>query len=773
MSLLKKASISDIIGEEASREGYETGWRLVEHYKEFELFLSADDLAEEEMRVRTEKLKAQLDRHNARIRAIHCPPSRFLTSCDDKGGVSTNYLSLREALNDGESFSMLTKLLIFAEAFGTDKEPVIVILHAGSIKGCGSSIPEEYSENETLPKEYEEKVEKLYSLLEDKKINIAVENVTPYYDSHMGENCAGQNSGWGSSFLSDEISLLVGLNKKFQEKPKGFAPFGLCIDFCHLMSDEKYYREKGMPSEFENADTFDKYVERFMSLAKEKFEDKIFLFHLSNLEDATRHGGLFNLDNDCDRGKLNTIKTILRKYPEVPVTLEMKNGDDAGRASAYFDQMMCDLSMMHRDGDKFSEMLNYDDSDTNRNLRKFFDDLFWLYATPASNTETLTRLAYDVKSYVIAHTPADVVRRATEEDTKAREESVLFGFTRDADDRELALLRLQAYIYYTRFCSLGKYLADVYEKANFLSDNKEDFADSMHYFMFCDAKLRQCVYTGVGYAFNVDVLPKRQRLYRFNDGIEDKDVKPFQYQPDKEKEASGEIARRIVNQVNGTPLSLYSLGKNFYPCLCKYCETSSEWSLRIYDDLPINYVRINDKTVSLPKFLYEEMMRCASGDGKPVSVHFRLDVSASRKGRDGIDSFLKGLIKGAEPGLGKETAGNMIDGEVVCTELPQVDDILLSEAEILLLVFCCRNRKEHENVLTAFEFEGDAPEGSVDLSKINKILASLDREQITDGGELKCTRYRRPEPSWNQVAKDYNAPKLTWKKGEGNGRSEQ
>lgn len=77
MLFLKKASINDINGIRNDNCFISPETNILEHYKEFELFLTKDSL--NTYCNKTEELKKRLEMYNASIKAVHCPESLFIT----------------------------------------------------------------------------------------------------------------------------------------------------------------------------------------------------------------------------------------------------------------------------------------------------------------------------------------------------------------------------------------------------------------------------------------------------------------------------------------------------------------------------------------------------------------------------------------------------------------------------------------------------------------------------------------------------------------------
>ena len=704
VSLLKKASIEDILNEQRDIDGYGSGFRYVDHYKEYELYLTKQSL--DNYMDRTEEIKTILKNHNCVVRTVHCPESCFKTAIDRES--STNYLSLCEAVYDEESFSMLCETLEFAVKIQMTDIPIIVILHAGSIKGCEkkekAKIKAEIEDDEADIKDFIQKLNSEVKNLKEGKVRIAIENVTPFYPGLNSHVKPAQNAGWGEEYINAMAALrtfnriwseLKGDDQIDDDQDEKQNLFGLCIDFCHLMADHKYYSDNDIRFFNTKIIDFRCYVTLFFKkLDENRIDYEILLFHFSNLGDNGEHGEHFQEGNTIDHERLNVIREEWQKRPGIPATLEMKGGEYQKVSSDYFDKTMLDLSRMHDGDDEFGKILNTDHEKKKENsLFTFFNNMFKLYALPTSNYVELMGCLFSIKKYVFDHTPKSFEPK-----------DVLFGFSYNEDDMDMASIRVQAYVFYTRFCNLGKYLADVYRKAGefrgymvrnkyidddkgkIIYDYKLDFIDSMHYFMFCDTKYKLCAYSGVGYSFNVDFLPKKVRLYRFNDGIKKLDDR-------RDDRNFGTIIKTIRDHINGTTIDngkgyLYSLGKNFYTCLCKYCDcTKYKRQLRIHHDYPINYIRVGKKGMTIPKYLYDYELQKSSENAYSEGINYNLDVSSFKTGRDGegtdtLDGFIRSIVDD-DTGIEKTKCGSIDDGEVVCTELLEVSNDSKSSKEDL------------------------------------------------------------------------------------------
>ena len=701
MQILKKASIDNLLNNGSSDYLFSNGTSLLEHYKEFELFLTKDFFYESTYDKKVENLKDLLNIYRASVKAIHCPDSIFRTSSNSCKELSTNYLSLDEAIYDIESRELLKKTIEFAEQLNNLDSPIIVILHAGSIEGCDEN---------TLLEKSEEKINDFLEFITEikleKNIHIAIENVTPYYDVKHNSVEIGKNSGWGEKYFED-IRIIEKINESIKKagNENSHISFGLCIDFCHLIVD---YNLK----EKENYCSCIRYIESFMGKI-ENSKQKMYLFHISNMSKNGNHGALFSYTDDNEL--LHFIKTKCLEYPNAPVTFEMADGMDIDKACENFDNMVCLFSCMHNSG-TFGEFLRSNNK-ASKELKQFFDNLFELYSIPLKNIEKIKENAWKVKMYILNNSNTDVNGK-----------SPIFNFSRDMDSIDTALLRLKAYIFYTRFCNLGIYISKIYKDADFLTDNEEDFALSMLYFMFDDNEIRQCSYTGVGFAMNIDFLPKRALLFRFNDDIPDSNVSQFAYNEEQgENRWFNQLIENVRKQINGCKL-MYSCGKNFYPCLYKYynMNSSKNWHLRVYDNLPINYFKMYNKLYSVPAFLHLNMYN------KGISeIDFSLDLSAFRYGRNSLSNFFTSITTDNKDII-MEKVGSIEDGEVVTNYLPSdCKEYKLSLKTALVLINLCQTRhkgsikaaevtvKENENKRLKILIDES---NNADINQINGLL---------------------------------------------------
>ncbi len=789
MRLLKKASYRDIIDEHNS--GRMNKSAVLAHYKEFELYLSQKDLenllAEDENGKNGEcqKLIKSLRESKAVITAIHCPESRFVTINDKK--ASTNYVSFCEILNDKESKDCFFRCIELAdkinrEQYEDKKHAMIVVIHDGCRIGCQGKEEgkceraEQNQIEEEQIKIFVEEVKKKAAQIKT-QIIVAIENITPFYREYgKDEGPFGKNCGWkyDNQIIRKKIDgrkLLDYLNenKKEQEQNSKKITFGICVDFCHIIAAYKLTANEKMCKEstgfclcsedgdINNEKLLCDQIEAYFSKLGEDIKD-IKLFHVSNLGRNGEHGEVFSFSEEDSLA--GVIRNCCEKYgKKAPITLEMKGGMDRETANRNFNQAMYAFSKKHSYG-RLKDLL---DGTGNRDLKKFFDDLFYIYSSPVDYTYEISKKIIEVKEFVYRNSHQKL------------EWKTIFGFHEDEQERSTALLRLQAYIYYARFTNLAHYLAEnYYQKKNYIflseEDAKEDFGLAMKYFMFNDI-WNQCVYTGVAYQFLINFLPRKENFYRFYDGI---------YQlTELEESVNGadhvEIFKQIVekmrvhvdgdwDKIDNGKRYFYSGGKNFGNCLFKYGKEHREkgendnenqnkicW-VRIYKNLPINYVKIKrnkkERIYSIQAFLQKEKEETEQLKG------ISLDLSLFFNGRDKGDkkdiedtSCLNGFVKlltdkyedkdeSKGKGLVLEKAGCIMDGEILFTELPesgeevQEYDLMEERAFVLRKMYrdWVKNGRNKEHMKYQLK-EGDPGELTDVIEKITKIKAVIENEE--------------------------------------------
>lgn len=768
MHFLKKASIKDLLQQSGRENPFRTKTDVMSHYKEFELYLSHGTLEEqwgkkycqgeafsETIEGITQTLQASLRKNNAVISAIHVPESFFKASGDpaSQREFSSNYLSLCETIWDDASFNVLKFCIKLADEINfcqysdkkEKKDPVILILHSGCVKGCCPG-EESCRLTESGPEEtsrlIEEFVKKLNAIELKTEVKIAVENITPYYDESAGltGEKAGENCGWKCGeeqrcmcrFLK-QINDKIASGEKAEEssgsKKKRNISFGLCVDVCHIFAS---YLLKNADSD----STSDKNkalcgaMDRYFEALRETGD--IYLLHVSQYGEKGEHGTLFQYEKDAELTE--KIRQLHRQYaPRAAITLEMTDGDDPEKACRYFDDMVYLFSAMHTMGE-FAELLK---EPGNEELKGFFDDLFWIYASDGKDSFELSQRAWRMKAYIVKHS-----RHEPEEDNPNPDTP--FGFILDEQKERTALLRLKAYIYYTRFCNLGSFLAENYYSSFPFSEEHrtDDFRLAMNYFMFND-EMRQCVYTGVAYKFNIDFLPRTESFYRFNDGIKDEAVTAPNM--NAHTDVFTQTAGMILHQINGSG-QLYSVGKNFGQCLFKYYDPDrTDWTLRIYRDVPVNYIECKEgeckrRKYSIPAFLQVQKDLNLTGD-----IGFAIDISLFREGRNGLNGFFNQIAK---QGIAAEKVASISDGEIVLTRLPVcTNEYTISLAESMLLKKAYfdarsyfREKKKDSSKKAAFQvlFSIDrnhaenAPLPARELSLIGEMEQIADSNQVAE-----------------------------------------
>lgn len=729
MQFLKKASYRDILGrgKESQFHYYED---ITAKYKEFELFLTVKDLEEllDNSNNSLKDLNQILKKNGAVIKAIHCPESKMRTCNEGETEISSNYLSLCEVLKDEESNEIFKKVLELADRICNEqsannnteddeeydinetninnKKQIIVILHEGCEKGCnGSNVAEEIDCNISV----ENIIEKIDNLVNDMKIKsfiqIALENVTPFYSIEESETEKGRNCGWKSDNQKSKKNFFETINKELKAKN---IQFGSCIDFCHIMVSSKIMDGKKSKSEaleeyFENID----------------YSEYIYLFHVSNYGEDLSHGKLFSFEKEEDKNAMETIRILCNQHaPKVPITFEMADGTDMEKASLNYEHIMFYFSNKHMFG-KFGELLN-----ANEELKDFFDELFVIYSYDKKSVFEITNALWCVKQIILKNTV-----------TQDKEER-LFGVDFDKTEVDLSLVRLKAYVYYTRFCNLGNYLAENYysgDKCIWNSDENivEDFDLAMKYFIFND-KIHQCVYTGIQYKFLIDFLPKKVSFVRFNDGI----VSTREMKIKTENKFS-EIVEKIPGHISGTSIrygeaDFYSVGKNFVQCLFKYFDSKhTDWSIRIYENTPINYVDYKGKIYSIQAFTQLALL---GKDFVNEKIDISLDISRFASGRDGkATDTLEGFIKYFEKNLSftKEKVASISDEEVLFTKLPSsgVDNSYsLTAIEGVILKKMCLGiiGKKEKEIPNKLEFQiKDTDRETEELKELKNVVGEI------------------------------------------------
>lgn len=750
MQFLKKVSYIDILGKDNVNQFhyYED---ITAKYKEFELFLTEEHLEEllpPDESPSFKKMVQILKNNGAVIKAIHCPESTKRTCNEKDGELSGNYLSLCEVINDEDSGEMLKKVLVLANKIceeqsqnnNAENEPeddeedstyrigkenedqVIVILHEGCEKGCSIS-------NSIEKDDCNFSDEKVVSLLKNMNeeinysIKIVLENITPFYSNKI-EIERGRNCGWKSENQKSTKDFFCNINDRLK-KEKINIQFGSCIDLCHIMVSSKIMNEKKTKSE-----ALISYFEKI------DYSEYIYLFHISNYgEEDWSHGKLFSFENEEDKNAMETIRILCSKYaPKAPITFEMADGRDMEKAALNYEHIMLYFSNKHMFG-KFGELLN---ADSNKELKSFFDNLYVIYSYDKKSVFEITNSLWHVKQIILKNT------------FEQNKEERLFGVDFDKNKVELSLVRLKAYVYYTRFCNLGNYLAENYysgDKCIWDSNENiaEDFGLAMKYFIFND-QIHQCVYTGIQYKFLIDFLPKKETFVRFNDGIVS--VREMKC---KQENLFSNIVGKIPGHINGDSIKdieiikegksikgkeadFYSVGKNFGQCLFKYFDSAYEnWSLKIYENTPVNYVEYKGRIYSIQAFT---QLALINKDFISDKYNISLDISRFASGRDGKSTdTLRGFIKlfnknsglSKKPDLSLENAGSIADEEILFTALPQTDnEYTLSDLEGIILKVMCLSMigKKEDELPNKIVFNNK--ENEKDTDELNGLRDKID-----------------------------------------------
>ncbi len=723
MRFLKKMSIEDILNVKSKQ---------LEHYKEIELFTNSDDFIDEEINTKVEKIINRLCKYKARITAIHSPESRFKIICDDEKTKSSNYLSLCEVLFDKESSELFKKVIDFAAKIQSEQinkngiprreeynsengeeRKITLILHVGCQIGCNGidkwidCRPDTNDCGKIISDLEKDTYNEFIEIVKEKNIDIAFENITPFLSDKLPDFPKGKNSGY-----SDEnIKAATVWNDK-----SGTKQFGICVDFCHLIATEVILKKKD-------------YLKDYFGYLEHKDMSLIRVFHLSNYGINGEHGAQFKENIDL----LERIRGVCLKYaPNAPITLEVADGYDLYKARNNFDKMVYDWSRM----DNVEPLKSWFDKD----ILKFFGDLFSIYSIEVENTFEIAQNAACVKQFVYDNTYV--------------EGDKLFSFSEKADNIDVALFRVQAYVYYTRFCNLAIFLIKKYNEIDIsigtekkiIEWKKRDFNLAMRYYMFND-EVHEVEFTGLAFHINMDWFMRKDTVFRFNDGWTEEKFTDLSI-----RDAMKCIMKNALVHINGKNSGFSSWGKNFGQCMVKYYRApkhKEDWSLMILKDTFINYIKYDNELYSLQAF--RQMKFDIDGEFYEKLSELSIDLSVFRKGRDGENeaSSLNGLMKvmtGYE--IKKETCASITDEEVLTIKKSDLTNaITLYETEFYLVMLSYlklleivrqENIIENEKLIKIVEdcsicIEEDRM-GEVNISeeskmKCNTILSSLSKNE--------------------------------------------
>lgn len=758
MRFLKKASYHDIVGNN-KKNLFHYYDNLPVKYKEFELYLTQSDLKDLSAEEKLKELADSLKKNGAVITAIHCPESMVRTCNEKENDKSSNYLSLCEVIDREESRKLFKDLLVIADKICqgqyrddapiSDNEEyeetdstlnkeksrrITVVLHEGCEIGCGQGGDNTNCNRKN--RDFDQWVCDCVDLIDDLKIKnqsfiqIAIENITPFY-SYTDVIEKGKNCGWKKENQIISGRFFENINQRLKDKK---IQFGACIDFCHIMVSEKIFgknitKEESIINYFKNID----------------YQDDIILFHVSNYGEDLSHGQLFFLDNEDDKKALEIIRNYCNENKNVPITFEMADGEDIEKASLNYEHIMFYFSNKHLFG-KFNQLLLHE---ANKELKDFFDELFKVYTCDRENVFEITTALWKIKQIILKNTfvPDDRER--------------LFGFDFDKTEVNLSLVRLKAYIYYARFCNLGNFLADnYYSGEKCIWDEKSDsdriardYGLAMKYFMFND-RIHQCVYTGIQYKFLIDFLPKRENFVRFNDGI----IKTRKIENTGGKEIFKQVVAKIPDHISGISImsgeaDFYSVGKNFGQCLFKYFNSDREqWSLKIYENAPVNYVDYENDRYSIQAFTQFVLQ---GGSQKGKNPELSLDISRFASGRDGKeqDSLAGFLDFFATREFVRENVASVSDEEILFTTLPESSAVyrLTQEQGVILKKIFLEGQWQKKGTHCKVEYR-DANEKENDES--DNMKAAI-REINADENHIvwKILDCIRQQVDWHKISK--------------------
>lgn len=767
MIFLKKASHIEIEGGGENAQYRESA---AKSFKAFELYLSLEHLAEllNKNSNSFNNMMNALKLNNAAIYAIHCPESSFTVTadCNEK---RENYLSVCEAINDAHSFSILMNVLKLADEISksmkqrieptssqnndktdddeddeintnenggvmprSDDKGIIVIIHDGCPIGCSIGQTFECVKDSKRVKQF---ADELSELNLSTGITIAVENITPYIDPN-GNLRTGENCGWNLSAHSENynIELVKQLNSHIVKNKNGIIRFGLCIDFCHIFACRAICSNKSTDEDYiDEMNTF------FNALDKNR--NLVAIFHASYLGANKTHGMMFPDDGRI----IAEIRKWLKKYDETnnrnyPVTLELDGGQYTIEASDRFYRTVLEFSKLHTSGNLGTLL----ESDECSDLREYFDALYTIYSSPLASRSAISKAVYKAKKFILGNAVEDYAHRGVAGEQSSH--TIPFGFTHGSEKYSTPLLRLKAYLEYTRSCLMGEYLAKNYYNSDSVISKEYingDFALAMKYLMINDS-IGLVEHNGVSFTINADLFPHTEFCIRMNDGIPDDNEDKF-YAFAETSEISNikapfsrlmEIVKYHINgkqcYINGCWLQypLYSCGKFLGACMWKYYNPNAKWSLCYYGSaVPINYIEVTkDERVrrySIPAFL-QRYSNFNNGlfinDSEEYISDFAINICTFKNNRGDQNSracadSLIGLFKALSPditteqlkektdsgqnstGISLTTVGSISDGEIVFLKQPERRNgckILLTE-EFMPYFFASFERYKGKN----------------------------------------------------------------------------
>lgn len=635
MRFIKKASINNIN-------------ELAEVYKEFELHTTRQDFTDENQKERNlDKIKKIYNEKGAIITAIHCPPSKYPTKIDK------NYMSWCEVLGDEEEEKLFLSICKFADGIAdiyngehdddskeddnktNNKEnsmKVIIVLHTGCIIGCCDENTNFECPYNNASTDKENKL--LKKLLDFKNIEIAFENITPFFD---GENI-GKNSGYGyeNFILAEKLNKAIesGSESKYSNKL-----FGVVMDFCHIFATHSLVKQ--------SEDQID-YFNRYMGEIKNDWIKLIRLFHLSKYnENNNSHGGIFD-DTDDDHKIIETIHNwCLHNSRTTPITLEVKDSQDTKTGSENFFKIMLEWSKLHTE---FKEKIDEE-------LYSFFDDLYQLFSmqiSPKTKNDAI-KIALDIRSYVL---------------NNQKSGNCLFDFKKDRQEKDIYLLQVQSYIYYMRYCNLGLDLIKKYR-----NDQDVDISTVLKHYMFHD-ELGEVKYDGLGSYYNIYWIKNNVNLYRCYDGCKGGNTEESKF-----KDIIKNCCFHIGSEYKKT--QFLSFSKTFGRTMAKYFEptgvSGDNYNIEIVQNTPINCFYVENKLSRFCSHFYDYCtINCSYIENKPITIqeyqenengysNFVIDFSDFYNGRgDGNkEASLKELYEKVNAEWSDRTIGSIYDQEVI------------------------------------------------------------------------------------------------------------
>lgn len=316
--------------------------------------------------------------------------------------------------------------------------------------------------------------------------------------------------------------------------------------------------------------------------------------------------------------------------------------------------------------------------------------------------------------------------------------------------------KVMAYIYYSRFENLIQNLKAEYK------DQNENIKKLVSYYLF-DNKIKELIWYGGGYYYNVKLRNKRENLFRATIDINEdnkkftriknyincsmdsvyiklknKDITEDEYNKilkitkkntDKQSTIFKTLVVLAVGQVNGSEIALPSYSKCLGVALYKYAH--GKCSLIVKEKAPINVIKFNNELINSFYDLKE------SNDKSLRDVNgFSIDFSTVRdENINNLNDWLSGLF-GSEKNICK-FGSPISDRHVVDTNPINKNDkiIILSDIELIFLLRIYKKMVCKESDILILKRVNDVKDDI--LTQLNSVIKAMKNIMDKDVGEDK------------------------------------